>query len=342
MHETLPRIQDSFPWGEDLWLKASAGPFLPESWENELRQGPWYRLFLPRALGGAQCSLPQGLEVLIQAAAHQGSLGWRVNLGAGAGFFAGCMAPETARQVYSAPGSVVAGSGAAKGRARWDGKNWRLSGTWQHCTGALQATAFTFNAITDEGQIRTFILQPDQVQILKHWPYFGLKSSHTYTVQTPEEAVVEPHMIFDIGKAHQFWDYPLYRMDFMVFAKYCMAASLVGMALCVCHHAHAWTAAGSKANPHFYQALRLLETAATHAREILNADSEKLYKRLLHNSADSDHTFPSATIFKKISEILQYSWQLFQSGGMDMCREDVPVHQALRDMWLAGQHFLVK
>ncbi|RMG64304.1 MAG: acyl-CoA dehydrogenase, partial [Bacteroidetes bacterium] len=75
---------------------------LPDTWLHSLYARRWFKLFLPAAYGGLALPLNQALEILFETAACQGSLGWVVNLGSGAGYFWPFMSPETATAVYGA------------------------------------------------------------------------------------------------------------------------------------------------------------------------------------------------------------------------------------------------
>ncbi|MCX7769231.1 MAG: hypothetical protein N2110_09470, partial [Flavobacteriales bacterium] len=320
-------------------LQAYEGPSLPEAWETELTTGPWYRLFLPRALGGEQLSLAEGLNILIQTAAIHGSLGWRVNLGAGAGFFAGCMDPATAREIYAGPGALVAGSGAPKGWAKRHKNGWRLSGTWKNCTGALKATTFTVNAVTEGGGILSFALKPEEVKVIRNWPYFGLKATHTYTIEVKEVFVPEGRT-FKIGSINHFPNYPLYNLHFTTFARLCMGASFAGMAACVAQHAQSPEVMESVDSRDFQRITHKLHQETTNIKNIILEVAEKIYSEIPAEPQKEEICLPGI-LLQKISDIKALSWDLFQAGGMILCTERLPVHQALRDLWLAGQHFLL-
>lgn len=309
---------------------AYLGPSLPDEWEDTLKKEGWFRLFLPRALNGLQLKLSEGLELLVETAAVQGSLGWRINLGAGAGFFAGSMPEETAAEIFGKAESLISGSGAISGVAHRVPGGYLLSGTWIHCTGAVQATTFTFNARTEEGKILTFIVRSEKVNVRPHWPYWALKSTETYAVEVNQAYIPEKH-VFEIGLVNHFPDYRLYNLDFMVFARACMAASFTGMALCTAYHAlnefssYRYSALCSCAENLKIRALHLKDVLLKTAETLDGKSTEKqLRERLI---ADMDN-------------VLEASWKLFKEGSIELCREDSFTLQALKDFWLAGRHFL--
>jgi alkylation response protein AidB-like acyl-CoA dehydrogenase len=311
------------------------GPYLPGEWETLLKREGWFRLFLPRALDGLQLRLHEGLELLVETATVQGSLGWRINLGAGAGFFAGSMPEDTAAEIYGKPESLISGSGAVSGKAQRVNGGYLLSGHWLHCTGATQATAFTFNARTEEGKILTFIVKPENVSVRRHWPYWALKSTETYAVEVKEAFIPEDY-VFEIGVENHFSDYRLYDLDFMAFARACMTASFTGMALGTAQHAlNEFTSSRYSALNSCAQSLRnkalSLKSALLAAAENLESMDKLSSEKELRNR-----------LLAPMEEVLECSWWLFKEGGLELCREDCLTLLALKDFWLASRHFLTR
>lgn len=314
---------------------------LPDSWQDELKRGSWFRIFLPKSLKGEQLSLPEGLDVLYRTAKINGSLGWRINLGAGAGFFAGSMSRQTAESVYGKEGAVVAGSGAVGGRATRLAMGWKISGRWDYCTGALLATAFTVNASLPNGEVRTFVLRPDQVTIHRHWPYWALKASETYAIEVSGTQVPFEYS-FSIGHTNHFPDYNLYNLDFMLFARFCMAASLLGMA-------SGFLEAFRKSINSKGAAAQLLDSHARNFEQYLS-----VFKNNLWNLADSSMKLARASeqrslhsaltkLITRIKPLMEVkSLEMIRLVGMEAFSEYSELHHKWRDYMLAGQHFLYK
>ena len=60
-----------------------------------------WNIWVPKAFGGLECSLSDGLKTLQALARLDGSLGWTVTLCSGANFFIGNLRPEVAREVFA-------------------------------------------------------------------------------------------------------------------------------------------------------------------------------------------------------------------------------------------------
>ncbi|GCD77217.1 hypothetical protein JCM31826_06990 [Thermaurantimonas aggregans] len=313
---------------------------LPERWQNELKQGGWLRIFLPKALKGAQLSLPAGLEVLYKTAKINGSLGWRVNLGAGAGFFAGSMPFETAEQVYGAPDAVVAGSGSATGKASRQPFGWKVSGAWTFCTGALSATAFTVNAKLPKGEVRTFILHPDQISVVKNWPYWALKATETYAIEA-KDALVPYEYSFTIGQYNNFPDYSLYDLDFMLFARFCMSASLLGMAAGFLEEYKKAEIKDSEFGVAFAAEKDFELYHSIFKSELWNLASEA--KKVEKPSDQKSLNSSLQKLIKRLKPLMEIkSLEMMQTIGLEAMNETLELHQKWKDFLLAGQHFLYK
>lgn len=200
----------------------------------------WFRLLAPRAVGGLELALPQAVRLEEAVAEADGSCGWVVTLCAGAGWFAGFLAPSLAREVVATPGMCLAGSGAATGRAERTVDGWRLTGRWGHATGAPHATHFTFNAVVHEGGqplldasgvpcVRAFIVPAADVQVLPTWHAIGLRASASHAFEIRDLPVPHAHA-FDIDPAAATQPGALYRFPFDALAYVTLAANLGGMA----------------------------------------------------------------------------------------------------------------
>jgi alkylation response protein AidB-like acyl-CoA dehydrogenase len=200
----------------------------------------WLAMLAPAAAGGAELALPDVVRLEEAIAGTDGSTGWIVTLCAGAGWFAGFLAPEFAREIIGTPGLCVGGSGGPTGYADREGDGYRLSGTWSIATGAPIATHFTLNAMLREGgqplldphgaqRIRAFILPAEHVRILPTWHSIGMRAtnSHSFSI---DSVWVAAHHAFDIAPEHATSPGPLYRFPFVTLAFVTLAANIAGMA----------------------------------------------------------------------------------------------------------------
>src|SRR5690625_1772660 len=67
-----------------------------------------FKLFIPAELGGNMQPLPEALKIFEEAARADGSFGWLVQIGSGAGFFAVTMDPDEVRKHFTARDFYIA------------------------------------------------------------------------------------------------------------------------------------------------------------------------------------------------------------------------------------------
>jgi indole-3-acetate monooxygenase len=205
-----------------------------------LHERGWLRMLAPQSVGGAELPLPDVVRLEEALAAADGSTGWTVTLCAGAGWFAGFLAPDFARAIVATPGLCVGGSGAPTGYADVEAGGYRLNGRWNFATGAPMTTHFTLNAVIREDgepqldaagaqRVRAFIVPASLVTVHENWHTIGLKAtaSHTFSI---EGAWVGARHAFDLTPEGATADGPLYRFPFMSLAFVTLAANLAGMA----------------------------------------------------------------------------------------------------------------
>ncbi|HVZ44046.1 MAG TPA: acyl-CoA dehydrogenase [Ramlibacter sp.] len=200
----------------------------------------WLKMLAPREASGRQLPLPEAVR-LEEAIAHaDGSCGWVVTLCAGAGWFAGFLPPVLAKEVICTKRVCLAGSGAPAGIARRARDGWRITGRWDHASGAPLATHFTFNAVLQEGdepltdeqgrpRIRAFIAPSSQVRVVESWHAIGLRATASHSFRIDEAWLPLDHA-FDIDAAKATAQGPLYRFPFLTLAYVTLAANLCGMA----------------------------------------------------------------------------------------------------------------
>lgn len=201
----------------------------------------WLRMLAPESVGGSELPLPQAVRLEEALSAADGSTGWTVTLCAGAGWFAGFLAPTLARDIVGAPRACLGGSGAPSGYADIDGDGYRLSGRWNFATGAPMTTHFTMNAVIRENgeplldaagtpRMRAFVVPAAHVKVEENWHAIGLvaTASHTFNL---DGVRVDASQAFDLVPEAATAPGPLYHFPFMSLAFVTLAANISGMAL---------------------------------------------------------------------------------------------------------------
>ena len=313
-----------------------------------------FKLFVPEAYGGRMEPLPAALRLFEAASRVDGSFGWAVTIGSGGGFFAACLPPSSAEQVFADPKAVIAGSGAPTGTAvRVDG-GYVVSGSWAYCSGAPYATTFTAVAgIAGEDDALAFAMRPDQIEIVPTWRAFGLKATASHTI-VAKDAFVPDAFAFRVDET-PYRDEPIYRVPFLPFAECSFAAVATGVARRLLEEAERWTeanaerwSAGGKPRLAFVRE-RLGEAASAldaHAAQYYGA-VERAWALHAGNEAGADGDASAAwTEAGRRSKLaaaaaLRAGSVLFPMLGIGVVMEDHPVNRAWRDLQTACQHTLL-
>jgi len=197
-----------------------------------LAQGGFYRLMVPRSLGGLELPFPEVLRVIEAASAIDGALGWAVMIGAGGGPFAAFMEREVAQALFGPADALVAGSGVPAGTAERVEGGYRVSGRWRYASGASRATVFTANCmVADDGgpQVRAMAFAPEQVTLLGGWDSAGLRATDSQDFAVDDVFVPEARSFSIMADAPREPG-PLYRLPFGALTGLSLAAVATGIA----------------------------------------------------------------------------------------------------------------
>lgn len=145
------------------------------------------RILAPRRYGGEEATGVEFMRLVECVARVDGSAGWTVmtlneEIEISVGYVPGAVMREVCS---SSPAVIVAGSGAALGRARRAEGGWRVTGRWPFVTGGPVADEIVVGATVEGPRPRPlcFALVPaDQVDILDTWDTVGLRGTGSHDV----------------------------------------------------------------------------------------------------------------------------------------------------------------
>jgi len=323
----------------------------------------WLRMLAPGSAGGDELPLPDVVRLEEAIARIDGSMGWTVTLCAGAGWFAGFLAPRLAREILAAPNVCLAGSGAPTGHADLDGEGWRISGLWDYASGAPMATHFTFNALLRENgqplldaagqpRIQAFVVPAALVEMVPRWRSIGLRATASHAYRVSAQWMHADHG-FEIDPARAVEQGPLYRFPFLPFAFVTLAANVAGMAAHFVELAQACIA--HRRNRFSGQDEPLIEVPAVRAlldrtHACLDDVRERFYARLDATWAQVAEGAPVSEKEAAQMQALAMEWvnasrravdQLFPYCGLYAMREDSAINRVWRDFHTASQHALL-
>jgi alkylation response protein AidB-like acyl-CoA dehydrogenase len=116
---------------------------LPDDLYRQLAAIGVFRLWLPAALGGPELSALDFMDVVEDAAALDGTIGWLVGNGGGMGRVGAYLPVDSAREIFADPNAFVVSATGATGRALPVDGGYRVTGRWPFGSGAPRATWFS-------------------------------------------------------------------------------------------------------------------------------------------------------------------------------------------------------
>jgi alkylation response protein AidB-like acyl-CoA dehydrogenase len=340
---------------------ADTARFLHPVQQALLHRRGWLKMLSPRASGGAELPLPDVVRLEEAVAAVDGSMGWVLTLCAGAGWFAGFLAPELARSIIATPRVCLGGSGAPTGYADQDGDGFRITGSWDYASGAPMATHFTLNAVLRaDGQplldehgaprIRAFLVPAAQVQIVPSWGSIGMRASASHSYRIDGEWVSKEHG-FTISPQATTADGPLYRFPFYSLAFVTLAANVAGMAA----HFMRLARPCMERRRHAVKGLPLLEVPEVAAllrdKEQAHAAARARFYDVLDRSwalvaagtplgADDTQSVQASSL-ELVAASRAAVDELYPYCGLYAAHEDSAINRVWRDFHTASQHALL-
>jgi alkylation response protein AidB-like acyl-CoA dehydrogenase len=204
-----------------------------------LYEGGFYRLVLPRSLGGAELAPADFVRVIEAIAIGDASTAWCVGQAGGCATAAAYLEPSVARDVFGPREAVVAwGPPHRSGRARQVDGGYVLNGTWQFASGSRHATWLGAHAARVGGDgkvipgagpmdVPTLLFPRASATITDTWQVVGLKATGSDTYAVKDLFVPSSHVLRRDDAATRREAGPLYR--FTNFQLY--GAAFAGVAL---------------------------------------------------------------------------------------------------------------
>jgi indole-3-acetate monooxygenase len=294
-----------------------------------------YHLAVPEELGGAELPVVSLMEIFEEASSLNGSFGWNLTLGAGAGIFGAYMDPDFAREVFGNDDAFITGSGYPAGTAQPDGERFKIDGKWKYASGASYATLFSATCVipdqsNDQPELRAMAFYPDEVMVYDTWNSYGLTATASQDFEVKNVQV--PHRrSFTMMAQPEYAGRTLYRFPFMQFASATLAASMLGITQafldesgldCDDQKAHIQTH-----RSRLYESVETVWEACENGRAV---------------DPDIASAIDRAAI--ELAEACRSSaFEVYQQCGMTVLDQSSRLNRTWRDLMTAGQHaFLIK
>ncbi|MBV9248623.1 MAG: acyl-CoA dehydrogenase family protein, partial [Acetobacteraceae bacterium] len=179
---------------------------LPSELVEALREAGFFRMWLPRALGGAEVPPIPFLEAIEELSRQEGSVGWCAVIPAGYARLAGAMTQEAATEVFGSGRSILVGTLNPTGKALAVPGGYRVTGRWGYGSFIAHSDWVLGNCIThdESGMRRDAEGAPDfrlclfpraDVEVFDNWHVGGLRGTGSSDYQVTELFVPEEKSI---------------------------------------------------------------------------------------------------------------------------------------------------
>lgn len=302
------------------------------------RRKKLYHLAVPKDLGGAELPVLSLMKLFEDASSLNGSFGWNLTLGAGAGVFGAYMDPGFAEEIFSNPEAFITGSGYPAGKAQPaddDPDSFVASGRWKYASGSPYATLFTASCLLpgstpDNPNMIALAFYPDEVNRLHTWNSYGLTAtaSHDFEVYNIR---VPRRRSFTMEPQPSYADRPLYRFPFMQFAPATLASSLLGITRAFIYEAdpdgeHSSEEAVIKQRELLHRAVQAVWEKCERGEEILGEEKQSV-----------------ELASKQLAEVCrQTAFEVYQKSGMQVLDRTTRLNRTWRDLMTAGQHAMLR
>jgi alkylation response protein AidB-like acyl-CoA dehydrogenase len=177
---------------------------LPEPVVAALAEHGFFRLLLPRSLGGAELSPADFVPVIEEIAKADASTAWCLNQACGCSMTAAYLDPETACEIFGGPRGILAW-GPGPGSAQIVEGGYRVTASWSFASGSHHATWLGCHVpiveadgsprLNPDGSpvIRTMLFPKSSARMTDIWHVVGLKGTGSDRFSVEDLFVPERH-----------------------------------------------------------------------------------------------------------------------------------------------------
>jgi alkylation response protein AidB-like acyl-CoA dehydrogenase len=180
---------------------------LPKPLFHALADAGFYRMCVPRAVGGLEVDFPTYVQVLEELGKGDASTAWTVSQGANWATYSARMPPAAAREIWTdTPRSVVSNSPEPTAKAVVVPGGFRVTGRQGFSTGCKHASWVAAHAqVIENGVVRQLNGRPEtrfclvpiaQIELIDTWHTKGMRGTGTHTFEVKDVFVPEERTVF--------------------------------------------------------------------------------------------------------------------------------------------------
>ena len=356
----LGAIQELRPAITARALEIETSRRIPADIVEVLKRAGTFRMFVPRRYGGLELDLPAGLEILVELAKIDSSVGWNAMTSSNGSLFAPFLPQSTYETIYeNGPDVIFAGASQPTGSVEEAGAGGRLvSGRWPFASGCQYADWIAgFCVSISDGkpllseagrpQIQAAWLPAQEWQIEDTWHAAGLRGTGSHHVVLKNKLVPVSNFS-DLERGAPFLSGPLYAA-LPQFLPLLHAASALGMAEAVVSDLIDLASTGRRQ----VQSLVPMRDSEIFQFELGRVVADLRAARALFQAQSASH-WDHAVAGRRLGEALLVEssqaavWTTttcvrvadvcFALAGGGAVYQNSPLQRRLRDLHVAGQH----
>ena len=206
---------------------------LPEELFAELADKGFFRLLVPRSLGGGEIDYLEHLSIVQTFAEVDGSTAWCINQNNVFATVSAKMPEPLAREIWSAPRAVVANGPPTNASAVPVSGGYRLTGRWNFSSGCrhaawMAAVAPVKDPSSSKREDRMLIMPKEEVTFVDVWQVNGLRGTGTFSFEV-EDVFVPNDRTFNLSDSPRE-EGPLYVMPMLLLFASGFACTALGVA----------------------------------------------------------------------------------------------------------------
>ena len=173
---------------------------IPEVLVNQMLDQGFFRLLVPKSVGGLEISYLDFLEIIFEIAKSDGSVAWCLNQNNVLGTLAAFMPQSLASEIWSNAKSVLSNGPPKLTKSRPVKGGYKLSGRWDFSSGIRHANwvaAVTkmdgkFN-LSGADELRYMVVPRASVKLVDLWEVNGLRGTGSFSFEIEDAFIPESH-----------------------------------------------------------------------------------------------------------------------------------------------------
>ena len=222
------------PLARELAPRAEQDRRLPDELVERLRCTGLLRAGAPSSVGAAQAPPAVILRAAEAVARGDASAGWCVSIAATSSLLGGWLPEQGVAEVFGDSGLVAAGVWAPRGRATRVEGGYRVSGTWNFCSGIMHSDHLFGGCLVESEQDgaapipRVLGLPVRELEVKDTWHTSGLRGTGSHDATADNVFVPEHRSLWLLDPPTS--DAALYRFPVLAFFALSISAAALGNA----------------------------------------------------------------------------------------------------------------